>query len=88
MNAAGAMPPARLSAETTSTRPVRSWPRVASSANSKLVTADSSAPSISTRITPQRMAMAPPRNAPASVMITPNTLVTAATSSLVKPMST
>ncbi len=88
MKAAEAMPPARLSALTTQTSAFTSWPRVASQANSRLVAADSAAPSISTRITPQRMASAPPRKAPASVMITPYTLVTAATSSLVKPMST
>ena len=34
------------------------------------------------------MASAPPTKAPTSVMITPYTLVTAATSSLLKPMST
>src|SRR2546427_1305612 len=54
MKAAEAMPPARLSALTTQTSAFTSWPRVASQANSRLVAADSAAPSISTRITPQR----------------------------------
>ena len=71
MKAAVAMPPARLSADITRIRPVRSWPRVLSKANNKLLAALKTAPSISTRITPSRMAMAPPMKAPARVMITP-----------------
>ncbi len=53
-----------------------------------LLAALSTAPSISTRMTPKRIASKPPMKAPSSVMTTPNTLVTAATSSLLKPMST
>ena len=71
MKAAEAMPLARLSAEITHTKAVRSWPRVPSQANSRLLAALSTAPNISTRITPRRMASAPPTKAPTSVMITP-----------------
>ena len=88
MKAAEAMPLDRLSAEITNISAVTSWPRVASQANNRLLAALSTAPSISTRITPKRMANTPPRKAPSSVMMTPKTLVTAATSSLLKPMST
>ena len=87
-HAADATPALRLSAEITATSAVTSWPWPASQANSRLLAADSTAPSINTRITPQRTESAPPRKAPTSVMITPYTLVTAATSSLVYPMST
>ena len=62
---------------------VKSWPRVASQANSKLVSALNTAPSIKMRITPKRIDSTPPMKAPSSVMITPKTLLTAATSSLV-----
>ena len=88
MNAAEAMPPARLSADTTAISACTSWPRPASHAKSRLLAALNTAPSMSTRITPSRIDNTPPTNAPTSVITTPNTLLTLATSSLVKPMST
>ena len=83
MKAAEAMPLERLSAEITHISAVRSCPRVPSQANSRLLAALRIAPSIRMRITPKRIDSTPPTKAPANVMITPNTLVTAATSSLV-----
>ena len=71
MKAAEAMPPARLSADTTSTSAARSCPRVPSQANSRLLAALSTAPSISTRITPRRIDSTPPTKAPTSVISTP-----------------
>ena len=72
----------RLTADTTQIRACRSCPRVPSQANSKLLAALSTAPNISTRITPRRMDSTPPMKAPTNVIKTPNTLLTAATSSL------
>ena len=83
MKAAEAMPLLRLSAEITQISAVTSWPCWPSQANSRLLRADNTAPIMSTRITPQRSAIAPPTNAPSKVITTPYTLVTAATSSLV-----
>ena len=83
IKAAVAIPELRLSAEITQTNPVKSWPWVASQANSKLLTADNTAPKNKMRITPNRSANTPPIKAPSKVMMTPNTLLTAATSSLV-----
>ena len=71
MNAAEAMPLARLSAETTKISAVTSCPRAASQANSRLVAALSTAPSIRMRMTPRRIDSTPPMKAPSSVMITP-----------------
>ena len=83
MKAAEAMPLAKLSAEITAINACTSWPCPANHANNRLLNALSKAPTIKMRITPQRMAMTPPTNAPNSVMITPYTLVTLATSALV-----
>ncbi|MCY1558251.1 hypothetical protein D9M68_951690 [compost metagenome] len=71
MKAAEATPALRLSAEITiiSAGRLAVWP--ASQANNRLLPADSTAPSISTRITPRRMDRAPPMKAPSRVMITP-----------------
>ena len=71
MNAAEAMPLARLSAEMTKIRACTSWPCPASQANSRLVAPLRAAPSINTGITPMRRDIAPPTNAPTSVMTTP-----------------
>lgn len=71
MNAAEAMPLARLSADTTAISAVTSCPWPASQANSRLLAALRMAPSIRMRITPKRMDNTPPTKAPASVMITP-----------------
>jgi hypothetical protein len=88
MKAADAMPLARLSAEMTHTSACTSCPTPLSQTNSKLVSALSAAPSMSTRMTPSRAANKPPTNAPTKVMMTPYSLVTLATSLLVNPMST
>ena len=81
INAADAMPLLKLSADTTSINAVMSCPCPASQANSRLLAALRMAPSISTRMTPKRIASAPPIKAPASVITTPYSLVTPATSS-------
>ena len=82
------MPLARLSAEMTQTSACTSCPTPLSQTNSKLLAALNTAPSMRMRMTPQRADSTPPTNAPTSVMTTPYTLVTLATSLLVKPMST
>src|SRR6218665_935832 len=72
------MPPARLSADTTAINAATSCPWPASQANSRLLPALSTAPSIRMRITPKRRASRPPAKVPASVITTPDSLVTAA----------
>ena len=66
----------------------RLWPMPARAENSRLVAAASRPPMNRIRITPKRFTSTPPSTAPSRVMITPNTLVTLATSDLLKPMST
>ena len=104
MKAAEAMPPARLSAVITSVNArgiSNALPNtlnchtscatpgmVLSQANSRLLSADSTAPSISTRITPMRKASTPPMKVPSSVKTMPNTPLTSATCSLLNCMST
>ena len=83
MKAALAMPELRLSAEMTQIKPCKSCPWVANHANSKLLRADSTAPKNKILRTPNRSVKTPPIKAPTKVMMTPNTLLTAATSSLV-----
>ena len=82
MKAAEAMPLLRLSADTTAISATTSRPCPANHANSKLVAALITAPHISTRITPKRSTITPPRKAPTKVITTPYSLVTVATSSL------
>ncbi|MNG19998.1 hypothetical protein D3C84_1042160 [compost metagenome] len=77
------MPPARLSADTTAISAGRLWPWPASQANSRLLAALSTAPSIRMRATPKRADSTPPTKAPTRVMIRPKILLTEATSSLV-----
>ena len=83
MNAALAIPELKLSAEITQIKPCKSCPWVASQANNTLLSADKMAPKNKMRITPKRIVKTPPTKAPTKVMMTPNTLLTAATSSLV-----
>ena len=68
-------------------RNVRSCPRVAKTEKRRFVAADKTPPKKRVFITPIRSATTPPTKAPASVITTPNTLLTAATSSFENPMS-
>ena len=71
MNAAEATPALRLSAEITAISAVTSCPWPANQANNRLLAADNTAPSISTRMTPSLSESAPPMKAPTSVMMMP-----------------
>ena len=71
MKAADAMPLLRLSALMTKVSASTSCPREPSHANSRLLAALNTAPSIKMRITPKRIDKTPPTKAPTRVMTTP-----------------